>query len=443
MPTLAGEVSCQNALRPENMQLLLITTRWPHGDVTEFLDDEIHHLAAVFDRVVVAPMRPRGPLATGLPRAMAVDYSLAEHLEHTRLLRRRPSRGLTAMVRSALPNRAGFGFTRTDLGRDGLHPGWLRASLLGRADSASVAGWAARSPTPDLAYTFWLGAATLGLRMAWPDVRLVSRAHRSELYPEAQGWQSIPFQAAGVRSVDLLAAVSAHGRDHLVRNYPDAAGRVVLRRLGVRDLGGSTSRSRDGSLRLLSASSIIPVKRVDLILEVARGLARTGRDISWTHLGDGPGRAEIERSLVGSPSTLRVQLRGHVSLERVHRELQSGTHDVFINLSLSEGAPVSLMEAQCVGLPVVATAVGGTPEVVPAELNELVDPADPLAALCEAVIRAADRPAHEALERRHYWARHYDAALNYPAWADELARLARPEAPVERPLGLDGGVRHA
>ena len=403
------------------MRLLLITTRWPHDVVTEFLDDEIHHLARAFDRVVVAPMRPRGPLASGLPRQVAVDYSLAEHLERTRLF---ANRALTAAVRASLPNRHGFGFTRTDLVRDWRHRAWLRASLLSRADSASVAGWAERSHAPDIAYTFWLGAATVGLRTAWPAVPLVSRVHRSELYAEAEGWQSIPFQAAGVRSVTLLAAVSEHGRTYLAEKYPDSVGRVVVRRLGVRDLGRPASRQSDGSLRILSASSIIPVKRVGLILEAAQGLARAGREVVWTHLGDGPGRAGIERALGDSPVTLSVHLEGHVPLQRVHQELQSGDHDVFINLSLSEGAPVSLMEAQCIGLPVVATAVGGTPEVAPPATNELVHPNASVGALCDAVLRAVTRPSEEIHQRRSHWAENFDADVNYPAWADELHRLA-------------------
>ena len=165
------------------------------------------------------------------------------------------------------------------------------------------------------------------------------------------------------------------------------------------------------------------MKRVKLILEVAEALARSGRNVEWTHLGDGPGRAEVERALGGAPASLSVHLKGHVPLERVHHELKSGAHDVYVNLSLSEGAPVSLMEAQCVGLPVVATAVGGTPEVVPAESNELVDPSDSVSALSEAVLRASRRPPEEAHERRSHWAQHYDAAVNYAAWADELARL--------------------
>lgn len=404
------------------MELLLITSKWPHGE--EFLGDEIHHLATTFDRVVVAPMRPKGPRAPDLPQAMTVDYSLAEHLEHTWLTRGHSSRRLTAAVRASLPNRHGFGLTRTDFARDAGSSTWVRASLLSRADSMSVAGWATRAHVPDIAYTFWLGAQTVGLRDAWPGVPLVSRAHRTDLYAEAHGWHSVPFQAAGVRSVDLLAAVSEDGRRYLASSYPDWAEKIVVRRLGVRDLGLPTGHVSHSALRILSASSVTPAKRVDRILEVAKAIARTGMEVEWTHLGDGPGKVDVQRAAAQAPGSLAVYLKGHVPLELVHRELQSGDHDVFVNLSLSEGAPVSLMEAQCVGLVVVATAVGGTPEVIPADLNELVDPNASIEVLCEAVLRAARRPRAQAQQRRNHWARHYDAAANYAAWADQLLQLA-------------------
>ena len=405
------------------MQLLLITSRWPHGDVTEFMDGEIHHLARIFDRVIVAPMRPKGPLAADLPGAVVVDRSLAEHLEHLRLAPRVRSRRLTAAVRVAIRSPDGLGAPRGVAAHDVANWRWLRTALLNRADATSVAGWASGRRVPDIAYTFWLGAQTVGLRRAWPNVPLVSRVHRTELYAEAHGWHSIPFQAAAVRSADLLATVSEDGRQYLARRYPDAASKMAVRRLGVRDLGAPARESAHGALRLLSASSITPVKRVDLILAVAQALARTGTEIEWTHLGDGMGREDLERAAVDGPASLTVRFMGHVPLERVHRELQAGAHDVFVNLSLSEGAPVSLMEAQCVGLPVVATAVGGTPEVVPAGLNELVGVEASMPTICEAVLRAVRRPPGESEERRRLWAARYDADVNYGSWVDELAQL--------------------
>ena len=147
--------------------------------------------------------------------------------------------------------------------------------------------------------------------------------------------------------------------------------------------------------------------------------------MEWTHYGDGPGRTELDQLVGSGPRHLTVAIKGHVPAQVVHRELRSGNYDVFINLSLSEGAPVSLMEAQCVGMPVVATAVGGTPEVAPARFNELVSPDDAVSTLAQAIRRAYARPAEEGAARRDHWARNYHADDVYPAWAQELLGVVR------------------
>ena len=405
------------------MELLIITSSWPNVTAPEFLDDEILHLAKVFDRIVVAPVRPKAAPAPPLPQQVTVDYTLSQHVVRTRLSRSHSSRWLTAAVRGARPNRHHLGYSASELAADWRNRSWIRSSLMGRADSTSVAGWAARLPPPDVAYTFWLSPATVGLRDAWPDVPLVSRVHGGDLYPAAHGWHSIPFQEAAVRSVDRVAAVSLQGRENLVARFPALASRIVERRLGIADLGGPAPRSRRGAVRLLSASSIDENKRVRLIWEVACELARSGSRVEWTHYGDGPGRAQLDQLAGGGPRQLSVAIKGHVPTEVVHGELRSGNHDVFVNLSLSEGAPVSLMEAQCVGMPVVATAVGGSPEVAPARLNELVSPEAGIPTLAQAILRAYARPAEEGAARRDHWARHYRADDVYPAWAEELREL--------------------
>ena len=93
------------------MELLIVTSSWPNVTVPEFLDDEILHLAKVFDRIVVAPMRPRAAPTPPLPQQVTVDYTLAQHVVHTRLSRSQSSRWLTAAVRGARPNRHGFGYS--------------------------------------------------------------------------------------------------------------------------------------------------------------------------------------------------------------------------------------------------------------------------------------------------------------------------------------------
>jgi glycosyltransferase involved in cell wall biosynthesis len=322
-------------------------------------------------------------------------------------------------------NGAGFGFSREDFLKDGQHRHWISKAFLSRADSKSVALWAAKRHPPDLAYTFWLGTATVGLRQAWPGVPVVSRVHGGDLFSEAHGWQSIPYQHAALRSASLVASVSQRGVDYLTEKFPYDQEKIIGRRLGISDIcrEGQPTLEADSNLRILSASSIDANKRVFLIAETTKLLAASGCQVQWTHLGSGPGLTDLKESLRPCAPSLAIQLQGQVPVADVHRALTSGHFNVFVNLSLSEGAPVSLMEAQCAGLPVVATAVGGTPEVVPELWNELVSPSDPASLVAAAILRATARPPEEAVKRRFHWAENYSAEKNYTAWAKELAGM--------------------
>ena len=64
--------------------------------------------------------------------------------------------------------------------------------------------------------------------------------------------------------------------------------------------------------------------------------------------------------------------------------------DVFVLPSLYEGHPLSVMEAMAAGRPVIATAVGGVPEVVRPEESGLLVPPGDVAALAAAMGRLAD-----------------------------------------------------
>jgi glycosyltransferase involved in cell wall biosynthesis len=120
----------------------------------------------------------------------------------------------------------------------------------------------------------------------------------------------------------------------------------------------------DGFL-MLFAGSLLKVKRVDLLIDLC---ARLGRDCDC-HLviaGDGQERASLETQ-ARALGLKNVLFRGRVSPAKM--PLYTAAADVLVLASESEGLPGCAQEAIACGVPVVASSVGGLPEIVTNGVN--------------------------------------------------------------------------
>jgi glycosyltransferase involved in cell wall biosynthesis len=407
------------------VHLLLVTTCFPYDGINEFLDDEVWHLAHQFDDVTIAPMKPMGEIKALLPKNVNVDLALSAELGYRSVGGGAALRKVSAVVRSLLPCPTSSEVTFREFFRSTRKIALLKQILVGRADSKSVCRWATRRSTPSICYTFWLGPATVGLRLAYPKIPIVSRAHGGDVYPEASGWKVIPFQAAAVRSSTIVAAVSENGSNYLASQFAAFSDRVACRRLGIADMPrGSEERTRT-VLNVVSCSTVNSNKRVSLILGVVRELARSGVQTRWTHIGGGPAFERLSSEASVIQENLEICLTGQLTGEESREVLRNGGFNVFVNLSLSEGAPVSVMEAQCLDIPVVATRVGGVREVAPEHLNVFVEVDSEVAEIAEAVVRAADLESLTRGQRRESWANNYYEKTNYESWCRELVELTQ------------------
>jgi L-malate glycosyltransferase len=201
--------------------------------------------------------------------------------------------------------------------------------------------------------------------------------------------------------IDAILAISEGVREALIRSGVPA-GRIEVVPSGI-DLAPFQSafdrpaaRKRlgiaDGELLVLNVAALAPHKsQTDLLRAAAKALARRPGMKIWI-AGEGP-------------------LRG--DLEAEHRALQLGNAvrflgfrddtmdllraaDLFVISSYLEGLGTSILDAMAAGLPVVATRVGGIPELVAhEETGLLVPPRDP-ESLASAIVDLADDPARRA-----------------------------------------------
>jgi len=179
----------------------------------------------------------------------------------------------------------------------------------------------------------------------------------------------IPFREAFYKKADLLAPISERGRNHILEHYPQFESKTTVFRLGTKSRG-QTKQARDGIFRLVSCSGLVPVKRIHLLIDALKHIS--DYSIQWTHIGDGPLFSILKERSLSLPKNILVIFEGHVKPYKVLDILVERNFDLFINVSESEGAPVSIMEAFSAGIPVMATRAGGTSELVSEEVGKLV-----------------------------------------------------------------------
>jgi glycosyltransferase involved in cell wall biosynthesis len=134
-----------------------------------------------------------------------------------------------------------------------------------------------------------------------------------------------------------------------------------------------------GELRMLSVGRLDPEKNPLLLADVLARAVR--RDARWRLdvCGDGSLRAALARRLHDLGVSDRALLHGYVPIDDGLWKLYRRSH-ALVHISLTEGVPQVLLEAFAARLPVVATSVGGVPEIVRG-CGLLVPPADAGAAV--------------------------------------------------------------
>jgi colanic acid/amylovoran biosynthesis glycosyltransferase len=199
---------------------------------------------------------------------------------------------------------------------------------------------------------------------------IVLRLHGSDLY-EWVKCDYAPLRQKIFAAADVILAVSANGQKYLSDKYPVAAHKISIGRLGVFDRGTNPSAAADAFV-VVSVSNLVPLKRVELILEA---LNKTKGKFRWYHFGEGPRLEKLQKMANGKRELLETHISGSITNEQLIEFYRINHVDLFINASLSEGIPVSIMEAFSFGIPVIAPAVGGIPELLEDKKNGLLLPA--------------------------------------------------------------------
>jgi glycosyltransferase involved in cell wall biosynthesis len=190
------------------------------------------------------------------------------------------------------------------------------------------------------------------------------------------------------RSTDVLVAVSPEVRDELVAHGIAPADKFAVIRLGIpldERLGDETAALDyrrlygipDDAFVVGWVGRMTGVKDTDAVLEIVAATRQRGVPAVLCMVGDGPDRERLEQVAHDLGIARSTYFVGY-------QEDVAGYYwlfDAFLLPSVNEGTPVSAIEALASGTPVVATRVGGVPDVVTDGVDGfLVEPGDPDAA---------------------------------------------------------------
>lgn len=220
------------------------------------------------------------------------------------------------------------------------------------------------------------------------------------------GWRRAVYGRLVMRRMDGLVGGSARNLERVAATYGlTVPAEVIPRGVDPRRLAPRRSRAEvrrelgteDERPVLLYLGSLTPEKRVDRLLDVAARLpAAAGPAALWL-AGDGPLRGELAARVEAAGLGGRVRFLG------VRDDVGDliAAADVLVLASDTEGTPGAILEAAALGVPAVATRVGGVPELVAdGETGLLVAPADVEGFTAAVVALVADPERRRAMGER-------------------------------------------
>ena len=407
-------------------KLLFVTAQYPYGSGETFIENEINYLSKAFDEVYIYAVKVNASLnltMRSVPQNVSVlmsDYKVVFGTSYSKnLLKPHVLKEIASycLGKRFLKKIAACCFFDRE----------VRNSTISVKDFLNVCNISVSDEI--VVYSYWLsviGMVAIHIRdellKEGIKARIVSRCHRFDLYEDRAYLNYLPFQEYMINSIDKIFPCSIQGSYYLKERYPKNAKKISCSYLGVQDrfLGRFPTIEK---IHIISCSNVIPVKRVKMI---AKALSRiTEVQIKWTHFGDGDLMDDLKAEIANLPQNITVELPGRVPNSEIYQYYNDNNVNLFINVSESEGLPVSIMEAISFGIPVIATDVGGTCEIVldgvngrllpeTFEINELAEEIREIISLSDAEYETLSHNARRIYEDK------FSAEKNYTDFCKEL-----------------------
>ena len=277
-------------------------------------------------------------------------------------------------------------------------------------------------------YSYWHDYKALALAMLRCEhgCVCVARAHRWDVFADKNQIPYLPFKRFILNDLSKTISISKAGKEYFESYVGCCGDKVEVSFLGKINNRPPLLAKSDDEILICSCSNLIPVKQVGRIIEVLSMLKTS--NLHWIHFGDGPLRAELEAMAKKLLPNVGYEFRGIVPNSEILDFYASRYVDLFINLSSSEGIPVSIMEALSAGIPVVATNVGGTGEAVNNQNGFLIPAEFNSADVAHTITNYLNLPPEQQQQYRQnayeFWNDNFEAEKNYGKFAEMILSLS-------------------
>ena len=356
--------------------LILFTNSYPTGSGETFLENEITFLSKGFKTITIYPLYIDKSGEREIPSNVTIGDPLLPF---------NPSKRVSLLI-NGLFNCSPLLFAIKDYFNrkawQSAKKSWIffsylltiRAILKNRKVKREILSAEKENTT---LYFYWGDKSALlipFLKRKNPNLpRCLVRFHGSDIYEEAKSF--LPFRELLLPTIDIACPISQNGADYLRERYPEYLPKEIkVSRLGSTPHPYIPKIGRE-SFHIVSCSNVIELKRIELIAKSIEAVS-SHKKIKWTHIGDGPLLDNIKKLTANFSKDIEISFLGRIESREVLKFYKESNIDLFIQLSRSEGIPVSIMEAISFGIPVIATNVGGVNEIVSNSIGRLL-PANP------------------------------------------------------------------
>lgn len=385
-------------------KLVLITSNYPYGTGETFIENEINFLAHHFQEVKIIPINDR---VKNKQRFLPDNVKVID-------LKNNVEVSLVHVLFTIGFNKQILMEFMLNLLRNPLRNKVLIKSISNALTIRNILNLMIiqNKNTELYFYTYWLDDAAIALSLLKTSAMKVSRAHRWDIYQERHLYHYLPLRRHLAKNLDAIYSISENGQKELLKQTGQK--NIFISRLGtINNYQFKIEPTLENTpLTIISIGNAIPIKRLHLIGESIQLINRS--DCHWVHFGDGPLLSKIKKDYRFG------DFRGQVSNTEIKKQLNNlKKNSILVNTSISEGIPVSMMEAMSFGIPCAGTNVGGVSEIIEDNINGFLLSPNPDKEEIANIIKGFTGKSKQTINEikkaaRKTWETKYNASTNYP-----------------------------